>query len=87
MKDKDNKNPTPDLIKVYSRVSLNKTLMDTRYTSNCYVFGKVGQVARQYGIKVKNVGVCNEFEAPKFRMQLFVEKLHFGGIPFSEQPY
>jgi len=82
---KNNKNPPS--IKVYARISLKKTLRDTRYTSDSYIFGKVGQVARQYGIKVRHKGTCYEFEAPKSRMQMFVEKLHFAGVPFSEQPY
>jgi len=77
----------PSIITVYSKVSLNKMLRDTRYTSDGYVFGRVSTIAKQYGIKVRPTDTCNIFEAPKMRMQLFVEKLHFAGIYFSEQPY
>jgi len=74
------------LIKVYAKISLSSKLRDARYTSNQYVFGKVEQIARQYGIKTKILANCIEFEAPKSRMQMFVEKLHFAGIPYSENP-
>jgi len=73
-------------IKVYARISLNSTLRDARYTSNQYKFGKVAQVAKQYGVKATVLETCIEFEAPKSRMQMFVEKLHFAGVPFSEDP-
>ncbi|TRZ83346.1 hypothetical protein D4R86_00850 [bacterium] len=73
-------------IKVYARISLNTILRDTRLRSNNCKFGKVEQVAKQYGIKTTVLGTCIEFEAPKARMQMFVEKLHFAGVPFSEDP-
>jgi len=78
-------NKKPPVVRICSRVSLEYMLRDTRYTSNQYVFGKVGQVAKQYGVKVIAGEGYNSFEAPRSRMQLFVEKLHFAAVPFFEQ--
>jgi len=78
----------PEIITVYSRVSLDRMLTDTRYFNIYNKFGIVKKVAKQYGIKVKTSNGYNEFSAPKSRMQLFVEKLHFSGVTYSEQkPY
>ena len=77
----------PPIIKVYSRIRLNSMLRDARYCSYMHVFGKVEDVANQYGIKITPRDGYIEFSAPKLRMQLFVEKLHFAGIPFSEDPF
>ena len=75
----------PDEISIYSQVSLNKELIDMRLSRMGFSFGKMGQVAKQYGIKVKKLANCYQYTAPKSRLQMFAEKLHFAGIPFFEQ--
>jgi len=62
---------------VYSNAPLNKKLMDLRPASFRQIFGTIENICRQYGIKHKNIGNCIEFSAPKSRLQLFIEKLHF----------
>lgn len=80
------KDVKPEIITVYSRISFNSMLRDARYFSYMHVFGRVKDVANQYGIKATQRDGYIEFSAPKLRMQLFVEKLHFAGVSFSENP-
>ena len=71
-------------IEVYSQVYEDQILMDRRLGREGLVFGKVLDIASQYGIHMekKNNGII--FSAPKSRMQIFVEKLHFSQIEFEE---
>ena len=73
----------PQDLVVYSQVSLNKTLMDRRYNHYGHTFGKVRNICRQYGIKHRKIGQWTEFRAPKSRLQMFVEKLHFSLTPYT----
>ena len=60
-------------------------LIDRRYKTCGIIFGALENVARQYGIKMEELpfgGV--KLSAPKYRMQIFVEKLHFSGFPYRE---
>ena len=76
--------PKPDMIRVFAQIAPNQLLRDVRLTRRFSVFGTVMTVARQYGIKFRPVDGGLEFIAPKSRMQMFVEKLHFSGIPYQE---
>lgn len=73
-----------DIVKVFSQVSPDKTLVDLRLHRNFCKFGKVSDVARQYGIEIRPVDGGIEFSAPKSRMQMFVEKLHFSQVGYRE---
>jgi len=77
---------TTDKIKIYSQVSENKTLMDRRPQTYGMIFGKVSDLCRQLGIDMTVLKNCIEFSAPKPRLQLFAEKLHFSLTPFSYDP-
>jgi hypothetical protein len=72
---------------IYAKVSENTSLMDTRSYSFGCKFGKVKDVCRQYGIKYKKLDTCIEFTAPKLRLQLFIEKLHFARKQYSRSPF
>ena len=74
-------------LSIYSKVSLNKQLMDNRPYSFGIQFGRVRDVARQYGIKIQSLKDCHRFSAPQLRLQLFIEKLHFSKTPYSERPF
>jgi len=78
---KDNK---PNDIKILVQVSDKTELIDQRLYYNFAKFGNIMDVARQYGIKSKKNRNGIEFSAPKSRMQMFVEKLHFSQIFFKE---
>jgi len=75
----------PPIITIIVRIRLESMLRDTRYISYKHIFGTVKDVAKQYGIKASPQEGYIEFSAPKNRMQLFVEKLHFAGVPFAEK--
>ena len=64
--------------KIRATVSLNQTLYDVRGNSYGLKFGTVEDICRQFGIKVTPLanGVL-EFSAPKLRLQMLIEKLHF----------
>ena len=70
-------------ISIYSQVPLNRKLMDTRRDSFGIIFGKVTDVARQYGVKIEPMENCTKFSAPSLRIQLFIEKLHFSKTFYS----
>jgi hypothetical protein len=61
--------------------------MDTRDQSYGIVFGRIRDVARQHGVRIKKLENCNEFSAPQLRLQLFIEKLHFSKTPYSSRPF
>ena len=70
---------------IYSSVSLNTQLMDIRMGRRGQVFGTVENICRQYGIKCIKHDNCYEFTAPKLRLQLFIEKLHFSKTYYSKK--
>jgi hypothetical protein len=78
-----NKVIIPEL-KITSRVQLSQSLVDRRLYTRGIVFGTVAEVAKQYGIKVQDVGTHRIFTAPKARLQIFAEKLHFACVSFGE---
>lgn len=73
-----------DTITVFSQVHLNDQLIDQRLRKGFAIFGTVGSVAKQYGIETKRLKNGMKFTAPKSRMQMFVEKLHFSGVEYQE---
>jgi hypothetical protein len=72
------------IVKIISEVSDQTELIDKRLYHNFAKFGNVIDVARQYGVKFKKVKEGMEFSAPRSRLQMFVEKLHFSQTPFRE---
>jgi len=76
-----------DEISIYSKIPLNKELMDRRIGFNGLRFGLLKDVCRQYGIKYEILNNCIKYTAPKSRLQMFVEKLHFSLTPYSESQY
>lgn len=74
----------PDMITIFSQVSSDKRLVDLRLHRNFPLFGNILSVAKQYGIKYREVSGGIEFTAPKSRMQMFAEKLHFSQISYVE---
>lgn len=78
------KKAKPTIIKVFAGIKETETLIDNRYGRHFSVFGNVLDVAKQYGIKSEIVPNGIVFEAPKERMQVFVEKLHFSSISYFE---
>jgi len=70
-------------ITIYIKTFLGKQLIDSRPRTFGSKFGTIENVCKQYGIKYKELPTCIAFSAPKTRLQLFVEKLHFSRIPYS----
>jgi len=64
--------------KIYASVNLDQMLIDVRSYTYGLKFGTVRDICNQFGIKITAMqkGVL-EFSAPKLRMQMFIEKLHF----------
>ena len=75
----------PTEISIYSRVDIDAILMDARAGKWGQKFGTVKDICRQYGIKCVSHGSYNEFIAPKTRIQLFMEKLHFSRTSYSKK--
>jgi hypothetical protein len=47
-------------------------------------FGTISQVAKNLGVKMKVVEKGLTFSAPKGRLQMFVEKLHFSMVGYRQ---
>jgi len=62
--------------------SIHQVLKDLRPRSAGIIFGSIEDVARQYGIKHKEMDGYVIFSAPAQRLQMFAEKLHFSNIPY-----
>jgi len=77
--------PIQEEISIYAQVSLYTVLEDRRIGHKGLVFGDVKKVCDQYGIKYRQLENCMEFTAPKTRLQMFVEKLHFALMTYSEE--
>ena len=77
----------PEEISIYADIRLNKVLKDHRQWTYGFVFGTVEAIARQCGVKINDLGTCKEFTAPKNRLQLFVEKLHFSKTSYSSKKF
>jgi hypothetical protein len=76
--------PKPIELSLMSKVRLGTKLIDKRLKTGDIFFGTVEDVAKNLGIKVQVSGNYLIFTAPKNRLQLFSEKLHFSGIKFRE---
>jgi len=76
----------PRQVSIYVNVSLDKKLMDTRLGHYGLVFGTIREICKQYGIAYEILPKCIKFTAPKNRLQLFVEKLHFAKVKHSRRP-
>lgn len=70
---------------IYSTVNLDKPLFDVRRRSFGLRFGNVKDLCQQYGVKFYPRNTCYEFVAPKPRLQMFAEKLHFAGVKYSKK--
>lgn len=71
---------------IYSKVKLDIPLSDVRPTSYGLRFGSVRSICKQYGIKIVEHEGFTEFIAPKNRLQMLVEKLHFSMNKYSKKP-
>lgn len=71
---------------VYSTVPLTRVLMDARVGMYGIKFGTVEKICKQYGVKCIKHPTYMEFTAPKLRLQMFIEKLHFSKTPYSKKP-
>lgn len=78
----------PPKLTIYVFASPNKPLMDLRYGHKGLTFGNLVDVARHYGIQAKQLPTCIEFNGPKPRIRMFVEKLHFSRTMYRyQQPF
>jgi hypothetical protein len=75
----------PDEQKIYSKISLDHSLVDVRIETWGQKFGTVRQVCNQYGIKYTETNGVVEFSAPKLRMQMLIEKLHFARVYYCKR--
>ena len=73
-------------LSVYARIPIKMQLLDCRKKTLRFTFGTVENICRQYGIKWEKMANCIKFTAPKSRLQMFVEKLHFARVGYSENP-
>jgi len=80
-------NEQPKNSSIYSSVPLTTDLRDVRSGRWGQKFGTVEAICKQYGIKCIKHPKYTEFTAPKIRLQLFLEKLHFSKTHYSKIPW
>lgn len=81
------KNKKPNEIKILAKgLSKDTELVDYRLNRRFggLTFGTVEQLSKNLGIKMTPTDGGIIFSAPKNRMQVFVEKLHFALVKFSQ---
>jgi hypothetical protein len=83
-KDKIIKNSAPINLSIGTFCHPQNMLSDQRAGTHGIFFGTIENIAKQYGIEMKINGNMYVYTAPKNRLQLFVEKLHFAKVPFFE---
>jgi hypothetical protein len=83
---KKRKPKKPEDAKVLILAPLDFQLIDRRPRHSGLDLGTIESAAKQYGVKIrKNKDYDGyEFIAPISRLQMFVEKLHFSGVPYLE---
>lgn len=72
-----------ELIAVRSKCTLETILTDKRSDHWGYIFGKVKDIAKNYGVKTVEEGEFVIFKAPKSRLQIFCGILHFSGLNYE----
>lgn len=72
----------PEVVTIVVTDNIESLLVDKRPRSWGNTIGTIKDVSRQYGILMKEKDGVTTFTAPKARMQMFVEKLHFAGTSF-----
>jgi hypothetical protein len=72
-----------DILSVIVSVNRYFDLFDRRIRSNGIYFGTVEDVARNLGVTLKETESGLMASAPKTRLQKFVERLHFSGVPYG----
>lgn len=72
-----NERKITDDISIVSNVTIDQMLLDLRFVAKGAKFGKVSDVAKQFGVKIAKEGPFLKFTAPRNRLEKMVEKLHF----------
>lgn len=63
--------------------NLDTTMVDRRPRKGNQSLGTVRQCLAQYGLSLKEKDGRAYLKAPRNRMQLFLEKLHYSGLPYK----
>ena len=71
--------PMSDKFIVVSRKIRSKEVVDSRNGLRC---GTLATLFSQYGLQVERKGGDLWLCAPVDQLQMFLERLHFGGIPY-----
>lgn len=71
-----------EIISIKSNVGLYDEIIDRRMVTHGMSFGTIEKLVVQYGIHVEPDGDALVFTAPKDRLRMFAEKLHFADISF-----
>jgi hypothetical protein len=73
-----------DMVTVVVREdSVDVMMIDRRPRKNNQRFGTIRECLSQYGLSMKTKGGRAYLTAPRTRVQLFLEKLHYSGIPYK----
>lgn len=62
---------------------LNDDLKDRRGATFGSSLGSLDTLSKQYGIEVEERNNFRFFSAPKRRMQIFIQHLHFGNVAYT----
>lgn len=75
-----------DNISIRTNANPRKLLMDRRVGRYGLTMGTIEGICRQYGISISESNGYTILTAPRKRLQIIAEKLHFSGIRFMEVP-
>ena len=75
--------PKAEELSIIIRGKRSTKLIDRRIRTNGINFGNVEEVAKNLGVTLTDTDKGLKASAPKTRLQLMVEKLHFSGILYG----
>lgn len=76
--------PQQEELHLRVNIDLNTPLIDKRIRTSGIMFGTVRDIAKNLGVRISLGEGFLVFSAPKNRLQLFCEKLHFSGVKYKE---
>ena len=81
--DKPYRRDRQDIITMVIRSEhVDKEMVDRRMAKKAQALGTVREGLGQYGLSMRVKGSLAYIKGPRSRMQLFLEKVHYSGMPY-----
>ena len=72
-----------EIITVLCNYSVDRNLIDRRMNRYGSSLGSISTLSKQYGVEITKRGEYVFYSAPKRRMQMFIQNLHFANVSYT----